>query len=93
VGYRAQLEGQNVVLQVGYSHPIKIEPLTGITFTLEGNNRIIVSGINKEDVGEQAANIRKARKPNPFTGKGIKYEGEKIRRKAGKAGRIGSELS
>jgi len=89
VGYRAQMEGQNVVLQVGYSHPVKIEPLTGVTLALEGNNRIIVTGINKEDVGEQAANIRKVRKPNPYTGKGIKYEGERVRRKAGKAGRIG----
>ena len=91
VGYRAQMEGQNVVLQVGYSHPVKIEPMPGITLTLEGNNKIIVTGINKEDVGQQAANIRKVRKPNPYTGKGIKYEGEKIRRKAGKAGRVGAK--
>jgi len=91
VGYRAQLEGKNVVLQVGYSHPVKIEPMPGVTLAVEGNNRIIVTGINKEDVGQQAANIRKARKPNPYTGKGIKYEGEKIRRKAGKAGRVGAK--
>jgi len=91
VGYRAQMEGQNVVLQVGYSHTVKIEPMPGITLTLEGNNKIIVTGINKEDVGQQAANIRKVRKPNPYTGKGIKYEGEKIRRKAGKAGRVGAK--
>jgi len=91
VGYRAQAEGQNVVLQVGYSHPVKIEPMPGVTLTLEGNNKIIVTGINKEDVGQQAANIRKVRKPNPYTGKGIKYEGERIRRKAGKAGRVGAK--
>ena len=91
VGYRAQLEGKNVVLQVGYSHPVKIEPMPGVTLAVEGNNRVIVTGINKEDVGQQAANIRKARKPNPYTGKGIKYEGEKIRRKAGKAGRVGAK--
>ena len=91
VGYRAQLEGKNVVLQVGYSHPVKIEPMPGVTLAVEGNNKIIVTGINKEDVGQQAANIRKARKPNPYTGKGIKYEGEKIRRKAGKAGRVGAK--
>ena len=91
VGYRAQLEGKNVVLQVGYSHPVKIEPMPGVMLAVEGNNKIIVTGINKEDVGQQAANIRKARKPNPYTGKGIKYEGEKIRRKAGKAGRVGAK--
>jgi large subunit ribosomal protein L6 len=91
VGYRAQMEGVNVVLQVGYSHPVNIVPMPGITLALEGNNKIIVTGINKEDVGQQAANIRKARKPNPYTGKGIKYEGERIRRKAGKAGRIGAK--
>jgi len=91
VGYRAQMEGANVVLQVGYSHPVNIVPMPGVTLALEGNNKIIVTGINKEDVGQQAANIRKVRKPNPYTGKGIKYEGEKIRRKAGKAGRIGAK--
>jgi large subunit ribosomal protein L6 len=91
VGYRAQMEGVNVVLQVGYSHPVNIVPMPGVTLALEGNNKIIVTGINKEDVGQQAANIRKVRKPNPYTGKGIKYEGEKIRRKAGKAGRIGAK--
>ncbi|MFC1998100.1 50S ribosomal protein L6 [Chloroflexota bacterium] len=91
VGYRAQMDGVNVVLQAGYSHPVNIVPMPGITLALEGNNKIIVTGINKEDVGQQAANIRKVRKPNPYTGKGIKYEGERIRRKAGKAGRIGAK--
>jgi len=91
VGYRAQMEDANVVLQVGYSHPVNIVPMPGVTLALEGNNKIIITGINKEDVGQQAANIRKVRKPNPYTGKGIKYEGEKIRRKAGKAGRIGAK--
>lgn len=91
VGYRVQMEGKNAVLQVGYSHPVKIEPMDGITIAVEGNNKIIVSGINKEDVGQQAAIIRKVRKPNPYTGKGIKYENEKVRRKAGKAGRIGAK--
>ena len=91
VGYRVQMEGESAVLQVGYSHPVKIDPMQGITLSVEGNNKIIVSGINKEDVGQQAAIIRKVRKPNPYTGKGIMYEGEKIRRKAGKAGRIGAK--
>jgi large subunit ribosomal protein L6 len=85
------MDGKNVVLQVGYSHPVKIEPMPGVTLAVEGNNKVIVTGINKEDVGQQAADIRKARKPNPYTGKGIKYEGEKIRRKAGKAGRVGAK--
>jgi large subunit ribosomal protein L6 len=89
VGYRAQMEGKNIVMQVGYSHPVKIEPYDGVTLAVEGNNKIIITGINKEAVGQQAANIRKQRKPNPYTGKGIKYEGETIRRKAGKAGRVG----
>jgi len=91
VGYRAQMEGQTVVLQVGYSHPVKIEPMPGVTLAVEGNNKIIITGVNKEDVGQQAADIRKKRKPNPYTGKGIKYEGERIRRKAGKAGRVGAK--
>jgi large subunit ribosomal protein L6 len=91
VGYRAQMDGKNVVLQVGFSHPVKIEPMPGVTLAVEGSNKVIVTGINKEDVGQQAADIRKARKPNPYTGKGIKYDGEKIRRKAGKAGRVGAK--
>ena len=65
--------------------------MPGVTLAVEGSNKVIVTGINKEDVGQQAADIRKARKPNPYTGKGIKYEGEKIRRKAGKAGRVGAK--
>lgn len=89
VGYRAQLSGENLVFQVGYSHPVEIKPEPNISLVVEGNNRVSVIGIDKELVGEIAARIRSIRPPNPYTGKGIMYEGEKIRRKAGKAGRIG----
>lgn len=92
VGYRAQLEGKNLVLQVGYSHPVTIIPMDGVEFEVgqEPGTRepaITVSGIDKEKVGLQAAIIRKVRPPEPYKGKGIRYRGEYIRRKAGKAGK------
>lgn len=92
VGYRARKSGENVVLQVGYSHPVEVSPLPNISLIVEGTNRIGVLGIDKELVGEVAARIRAVRPPNPYTGKGIRYEGEKVRRKAGKAGRIGGRM-
>ena len=88
VGYRAQLEGQNLRLAVGFSHPVIVEPPQGITFAVEGP-RINVSGIDKEQVGQVAADIRKIRPPEPYKGKGIRYLGERVRRKAGKAGKVG----
>src|SRR5690606_25028653 len=87
VGYRAQMQGKNLVLNVGYSHPVVIEPPEGIIFAVEANTRISVSGIDKQMVGEQAAKIRIVRPPEPYKGKGIRYAGEYVRRKAGKAGK------
>ncbi|MEL0319442.1 MAG: 50S ribosomal protein L6 [Aquiluna sp.] len=86
-GYRAASKGSNVELALGLSHPVVVTPPDGVTLTGEGNNKIIVSGISKQAVGEVAANIRKLRKPEPYKGKGIRYEGERVRRKAGKAGK------
>ena len=86
-GYRAAKEGNKLNLTLGYSHPIVMEDPEGVTATVEGNNKIIVSGIDKEKVGQHAANIRAKREPEPYKGKGIKYENEYIRRKAGKAGK------
>ena len=83
--YRVQQSGDNVILQVGYSHPVEIEPLPGLTLTVEGNNRVHVEGIDKQVVGEMAAQIRRVRKPNAYTGKGIRYAGERVRLKPGKA--------
>lgn len=84
VGYRAQMQGETLVLSLGYSHPVKITPRNGVKFGV-AENVIVVSGINKADVGEMAAHIRAVRPPEPYKGKGIKYAGEYIRRKAGKA--------
>lgn len=84
VGYRAKMEGENLVLEVGFSHPVTIKPPTEIEFKVEGNNRIIISGIRKDKVGEIAAKIRAVRPPEPYKGKGIHYLGETIRRKEGK---------
>jgi large subunit ribosomal protein L6 len=86
-GYRAASKGSNVELALGLSHPVVVTPPAGITLTVEGNNKIIISGINKQAVGEVAAKIRKLRAPEPYKGKGIRYEGEYVRRKAGKAGK------
>jgi len=87
VGYRAALEGKTLVLNVGYSHPVRIEPPPGISFLVESPTRIAVLGIDKQLVGEVAAQIRRVRPPDPYQGKGIRYAGEVIRRKAGKAGK------
>ncbi len=87
VGYRAQMDGKVLVLSVGYSHPVRITPADGVTFTLDGLTRISVDGIDKQLVGEEAARVRKVRPPEPYKGKGIRYEGEVVRRKAGKAGK------
>jgi large subunit ribosomal protein L6 len=87
VGYRANKTGDKVVLNVGYSHPVEIVPESGIEFDVPANNKIIVKGIDKELVGATAAKIRSVRKPEPYKGKGIKYEGERIIRKEGKAGK------
>ncbi|MGI5835371.1 MAG: 50S ribosomal protein L6 [Chloroflexota bacterium] len=86
VGYRAQQAGKDVVLQVGFSHPVHVQPPEGISLAVEGNNRIVVSGIDKQLVGEIAAQIRRVRPPEPYKGKGIKFAEEQIRRKVGKTG-------
>jgi large subunit ribosomal protein L6 len=88
VGYRAQLQGSNLQLALGFSHPVIIAPPDGITFVVEGP-RVHIQGIDKERVGQVAANIRKLRPPEPYKGKGIRYSGERVRRKAGKAGKVG----
>jgi large subunit ribosomal protein L6 len=88
VGYRAEMEGKNLALHVGYSHPVKVEPPTGISFETDTKTRQIkVLGFDKELVGQIAANIRNVRPPEPYHGKGLHYLGEHIRRKAGKAGK------
>lgn len=87
VGYRAEVKGGNLVMNLGYSHPVEIKAVEGVTFTTEGTTKVIVQGIDKEKVGSAAADIRKWRVPEPYKGKGIKYEGEYIRRKEGKTGK------
>jgi large subunit ribosomal protein L6 len=87
VGYRAAVEGKNLVLNVGYSHQVRMVPPEGITYAVEGNNRVSVAGIDKQMVGEEAARIRGVRPPEPYKGKGIRYAGEFVRRKAGKTGK------
>ncbi len=97
VGYRASKVGENLVIQVGYSHPVEVQPPRGISFTIDGVDpatkatRVSVIGIDKQLVGEMAATIRRIRKPEPYKGKGIRYTGEIIRRKAGKAGKVGGK--
>ncbi|MCX7523222.1 50S ribosomal protein L6 [Microbacterium sp. STN6] len=86
-GYRVAQKGSGVEFALGFSHPVTVEPPAGITLTVEGNNKLMVSGIDKQAVGEAAANIRKIRKPEPYKGKGVRYAGEVVRRKAGKAGK------
>ncbi len=91
VGYRAELQGKNLVLSLGFSHPVPVEPPEGIAFLVDKSQRAFaVQGADKEMVGEMAAKIRAIRPPEPYKGKGIHYAGEKIRRKAGKAGKVGS---
>ena len=87
VGYRATLDGKNLNLALGYSHPVRIEPPAGIEIKVEGNNKIVVVGADKQLVGDIAALIRSKRPPEVYKGKGIRYEGEVVRRKAGKAGK------
>jgi large subunit ribosomal protein L6 len=91
VGYRAAKAGSKLALTLGFSHPVELEPPQGITIDVPAPNKIVVSGIDKEQVGALAAKIRSYREPEPYKGKGIKYEGEKIRRKAGKAGAKGKK--
>jgi large subunit ribosomal protein L6 len=97
VGYRAAKVGDNLVIQVGYSHPVEVQPPAGITLNVDGVDaatkatKVSVSGIDKQLVGAVAADIRRVRKPEPYKGKGIRYAGEAIRRKAGKAGKVGGK--
>ena len=85
VGYRAALKGSNLEMQLGFSHPVVVEPPAGITFEVPDQTHITIKGIDKQQVGQTAAVVRKWRKPEPYKGKGIRYEGEKVRRKLGKA--------
>ncbi|HEX6208224.1 MAG TPA: 50S ribosomal protein L6, partial [Actinomycetota bacterium] len=89
VGYRATLQGTALEVQVGYSHPVRVEAPEGIEFEVPAQNRIVVRGIDKQLVGQVAADIRDIRKPEPYKGKGIRYEGEYVRKKAGKAAKAG----
>jgi large subunit ribosomal protein L6 len=91
VGYRATKVGEKLQLNLGYSHPIEIDPPTGISFDVETPTRLAVVGIDKELVGQIAAKVRATRKPEPYKGKGVRYAGEVVRRKAGKAGKIGGK--
>lgn len=86
VGYRASIQGKNLHLLLGYSHPIHVEPPEGISFAVEGTQVIKIAGIDKQQVGQVAANVRAFRKPEPYKGKGIRYQGEQVRRKVGKSG-------
>ena len=86
-GYRVAAKGDSIEFALGFSHPITVVPPAGISFTVEGNTKLTVSGIDKQAVGEVAANIRKLRKPEPYKGKGVRYAGEGVRRKAGKSGK------
>ncbi len=86
-GYRVAAKGESVEFALGFSHPITVTPPAGISLTVEGNTKLTVSGIDKQAVGEVAANIRKLRKPEPYKGKGVRYAGEVVRRKAGKSGK------
>ncbi|MEX0683338.1 MAG: 50S ribosomal protein L6 [Dehalococcoidia bacterium] len=87
VGYRAQMQGSDLQLAVGFSHPVIVKPQQGIEFEVEGTSKVIVRGASKAQVGQVAADVRKIRPPEPYKGKGIRYEGEYVRRKAGKAGK------
>lgn len=88
VGYRAEQAGDKLVIRIGYSHPVEVSPLPGVSLAAEGANRIKVTGINKEAVGEMAAKIRAIRPPDAYKGKGIRYAGEEVRLKPGKAGKV-----
>ena len=86
-GYRVAAKGESLEFALGFSHSITVDPPKGISFVVEGNNKVVVNGIDKQAVGEVAANIRKLRKPEPYKGKGVRYAGEIVRRKAGKSGK------
>jgi large subunit ribosomal protein L6 len=86
-GYRVAQKGASLEFALGFSHPVTVDPPAGISFAVEGNNKVTVAGIDKQQVGEVAANIRKIRKPEPYKGKGVRYAGEVVRRKAGKSGK------
>ena len=87
VGYRVQARGRDLEFSLGFSHPVHVAPPEGISFRVEAPTRFVVEGIDKQQVGEVAANIRKLRKPDPYKGKGVRYQGEQVRRKVGKAGK------
>jgi large subunit ribosomal protein L6 len=87
VGYRSQVQGKNLILSVGFSHPVEIAAPEGITISVEANTNVLISGIDKELVGQVAANIRSVRPPEPYKGKGVRYAGEYVRQKVGKAGK------
>jgi large subunit ribosomal protein L6 len=89
-GYRAKKQGDALIITVGFSHPVEVKPVSGIELDTQGESVIVVSGIDKQKVGHMAAKIRDIRKPEPYKGKGIRYHGEIIRRKAGKATKVGS---
>jgi large subunit ribosomal protein L6 len=90
VGYRAEMKGKQLVMALGYSHPVAVDPPAGVAFAVDEKARLItVSGIDKETVGQVAANLRAWRPPEPYKGKGLRYQGEQIKRKAGKAGKVG----
>ena len=89
--YRVAKVGENLVFQVGFSHPVQVNPPQGISFTVDGTTKLSVTGIDKHMVGQVAADIRSIRKPEPYKGKGIRYSGERVRMKAGKAGKVGGK--
>jgi len=91
VGYRVAKVGENLIFQVGFSHPVQVNPPQGISFAVDGTTKLSVTGIDKHMVGQVAADIRSIRKPEPYKGKGIRYSGERVRMKAGKAGKVGGK--
>lgn len=91
VGYRAETQGRQLVMRLGYSHPVVFDPPEGIEFAVEENTRVVVRGADKQAVGQLAAEIRKSRPAEPYKGKGVRYQGEQIRRKAGKAAKVGGD--
>ncbi len=92
VGYRAETQGRQLVMRLGYSHPVVFDPPEGVEVAVEDNTRVIVRGADKQAVGQLAAEIRRSRPAEPYKGKGVRYEGEYIRRKAGKAAKVGGEM-
>ena len=92
IGYRAEIDGRKLVMRLGYSHEVIFDPPEGVEVTVEENTKVVVSGADKQKVGQLAAEIRKSRPAEPYKGKGVRYEGEHIRRKAGKAAKVGAEM-